>query len=145
MNVANVVVGIDGSDSAQRALERALELVAKDGTVHIVTAYDTPSVTEMHETYASVPKEYLDTIDLLAAPRLWVHSAMKFAERSGVNAVEHFIDDDPASAILGVATLTDADLIVVGSRGRGRMTQLLRGSVSTKIAHHSSVDFMVIH
>jgi len=145
MGMSNVVVGIDGSEAAQRALERAIELVSPDGNVHIVTAYDAPSVTEIHETYASVPSEFLDTIDLLAAPRMSMHDAVRFVERKGVNAIEHFIDDDPVSAILGVASLADAELIVVGSRGRGRMAQLLRGSVSTKIAHHSPIDFMVVH
>lgn len=145
MNMLNVVVGIDGSEASQRALEKAIALVSSDGNVHIVTAYDAPSVNEIHETYASVPNEFLDTVDLLAAPRMSMHDAARFVERAGINAVEHFIDDDPVSAILGVATLAEAELIVVGSRGRGRMSQLLRGSVSTKVAHHSPIDFMVVH
>jgi nucleotide-binding universal stress UspA family protein len=46
---------------------------------------------------------------------------------------------------LQVAEDVDADLIVVGSRGLGRGTRFLRGSVSTRVAGHAKTSFLVIH
>ena len=66
-------------------------------------------------------------------------------DERGVNHKGHFVDEDPASAILDVADKVDADLIVVGSRGLGRASRLVRGSVSSKIANHAQRSFLVVH
>lgn len=145
MNVNTVVVGVDGSECAQRALDAALEITEAGGTVHVVSAYDAPSNHRVALAFASVPEEYKRDIDLLAEPRAIVERAAKSVADQGFNAVQHLIDNDPASAILSTAEETNADMIVVGSRGLGRASQVVRGSISTKIAHHSPVDFMVIH
>jgi len=145
MEFNTIVVGYDGSKNAQRAVDAAIGLVGSTGTIHLVTAYDAPSVRRINEAYATVPAEFHGHIDLLAEPRGHLSDASKYVADKGVEASEHFVDDDPASAILGVAKTTDADLIVVGSRGLGRASQVLRGSVSTKIAHSADVNFLVIH
>ncbi|MFT4866023.1 MAG: nucleotide-binding universal stress UspA family protein, partial [Ilumatobacter sp.] len=51
---------------------------------------------------------------------------------------------DPADEILGVAELVNADLIVVGARGLGAIERFIRGSVSTRIAHHSPCDVLIV-
>ena len=145
MGFQTVVVGVDGSECSQRALDAALAVTEAGGTIHVVSAFDTPSTRMVNEVYASVPAEYVANIDLLAEPRGKLEDAVRHASDRGFTIVDHFVDDDPASAILDTATDVTADLIVVGSRGLGRASQVLRGSVSTKIAHHSQIDFLVIH
>lgn len=145
MNVNTVVVGYDGSECSQRAIEAALVVVNEGGTVHLVSAFDAPSARDIHEAFASVPTEFTASIDLLSGPRTSLEQATKAIADRGVAVVDHFIDDDPASAILHTADEVGAEMIVVGSRGLGRATRALRGSVSTKIAHHAHIDFMVIH
>jgi len=145
LEVETVVVGFDGSDCAQRALAAAREVVSDAGTVHVVTAYNAPSNREILQAYASVPMEFTARIDLVDLQRRQLAEAVEYLARSGATVKDHLVDDDPASAILKVAEDFDADMIVVGSRGMGRISQVLRGSVSTKIAHHSPVNFMVIH
>ena len=63
----------------------------------------------------------------------------------GVKAVGHLVEDDPASAILDTADDVEADLVVVGSRGLGRATRFLRGSVSSKVASHAKRSVLVVH
>ncbi|MCH7901800.1 MAG: universal stress protein [Acidobacteria bacterium] len=57
MNVEMIVVGVDGSANPRSALQAAVEIVAEDGVVHVVTAYHMPSPREMDGVWASVPRE----------------------------------------------------------------------------------------
>jgi nucleotide-binding universal stress UspA family protein len=55
------------------------------------------------------------------------------------------LDGDPAHEIVRAAREGGHDLIVMGSRGRGRMTAALLGSVSNRVMHDSPVPVMIIH
>ncbi len=145
MDVNTVVVGFDGSECSERAIEAALVVVKEGGTVHLVSAYDAPSARDITNAYAAVPEEFTSSIDLMSGPRSRLEQATKAIADRGFAVVDHFFDDDPASAILNTTDDVDAEMIVVGSRGLGRGTRAIRGSVSTKIAHQAHVDFMVIH
>ena len=74
-----------------------------------------------------------------------MQDAEKYLTRRGVDHKGHFVDDNPASAMLDVADDVGATMIVVGSRGLGRGTRFIRGSVSSRIANHAKTSFMVIH
>ena len=145
MDINTIVVGYDGSDCSERAIDAALTVVNEDGTVHLVSAYDAPSGRQIKDAYASVPAELTSAIDLMSGPRSKLEEAARLGAEKGYTVVEHFIDDDPASAILDIADQVEATMLVVGSRGLGRASKVLRGSVSTKIVHHAHIDFMVVH
>ena len=51
---------------------------------------------------------------------------------------------DPAGIICNVADNEDMDLVVVGSRGRGGLTGLLLGSVSSRVAARCSKPVLVV-
>ena len=55
------------------------------------------------------------------------------------------LDGDPARELLRAAREGDHDLIVMGSRGRGRVTAALLGSVSNRVMHDSPVPVMIVH
>lgn len=141
----SVVVGFDGSANAHLALEAAAELVADGGVVHVVTAYDPPSARQVAEIMASMPEEFRNSFDLLASARSYLENAEGFLSRIDVDCKGHFVDGHPAKAILDVAEDVDADLIVVGSRGIGRGTRYIRGSVSARVASHAKTSFLVVH
>lgn len=140
-----IVVGYDGSANAREAVLAAADVVADGGTVHVVTAYRPPSVGEVELLWRELPAEFRASFDPLAVPESQRDEAVALLERRGAHAVGHLIDRDPASAILDVADEVDADLVIVGSRGLGRGTRFLRGSVSSKVASHSTRSFLVIH
>lgn len=145
MKVNTIVVGFDGSDLAVKALDAAAELIAADGVVHVVTAYTLPSAADSAMILSQLPAEFRQNFDAMAGPEGELNRAEKTLARHGVQHVGHLVDDHAASAILDTADEVDADLIIVGSRGLGRATRFVRGSVSTRVASHATTSFMVIH
>lgn len=144
MKVDTIVVGFDGSDNARRALETAMELVSEEGVVHVVTAFHMRSAAQTAEMMASLPEEFRGAFDLMEGPRTHLHDAEALLEHRGVGHEGHLVEDEPASAILDVAEEVGADLVVVGSRGLGRVARFLRGSVSTRVASHAKTSFLVV-
>lgn len=144
MKVQTIVIGFDGSADSRVALDAAIDHVADDGVVHVVTAFDRPSRAEIARLVESLPDEF-KYLDLEETPRGYLRTAEAVLESHGVDHVGHFVDDDhPAAAILDVADDVDADLIVVGTRGLGRVERFIRGSVSARIADHARTSLMMV-
>ena len=139
-----IVVGCDGSTNATDALITAADLVDTDGTVHVVVAYHRPSEADVLRILESLPEEFRQTFDVLEGPQRILNSATTILEQHGVAHEGHLVEDDAASALLALADDTDADLIVVGSRGLGRAARFLRGSVSSRIANHADRSVMIV-
>lgn len=140
-----IVVGTDGSHRALDAVRTAGRLAALCGSdeVHVVTACRVLTQHEVSRVRAGLPPEYHDLVssDLDAQDRF---SEAQAVLDPAVAMVRHEAAGDPADAILAVAESTEADLIVVGARGLGAVERFVRGSVSTKVAHHSPCDVLIV-
>jgi nucleotide-binding universal stress UspA family protein len=139
-----IVVGFDGSANARDAVTTAAGVLTEGGTVHAVTAYRLPSVSETERLWKELPEEFRSNFDVLAGPESLRSEAVGLLEGLGVNAVGHLVEGDAASSILDTVDEVDADLVVVGSRGLGRATRFLRGSVSSKVASHAKTSVLVV-
>lgn len=138
-----VVVGVDGSEGARRALRWAFQEAAYRhlplrviGVVQIhLVALSVPGYPYADETYIN---------QLVASVKETVESEVA-AVRADYPGVEV-----ETEAVLGAAaeTLVDAsrnaDLLVVGSRGRGGFSGLLLGSVSQQVVGHAEVPVLVV-
>lgn len=145
MKLDTIVVGFDGSPTASRALDAAAELISPEGTVHVVVAFHLPSASDTAQVLAELPPEFRDNYNPLQGPEADMQRAALHLDQVGVTYEQHLIKDHPAAAILDVADNVDAQMIVVGSRGMSRSTRFLRGSVSSRVASHSTRSFMVVH
>lgn len=141
-----IVVGTDGSPRALDAVQRAGELAQLAGceSIHVVTSARVYPEYEMRRIRAELPKEYHDLVgpDIEAVDRF--DKARAVLRTMKVDIEEHETDGNPASGILEVAEAVGADLIVVGARGLGAVGRFLRGSVSTRVAHHSPCDVLIV-
>jgi len=140
-----IVVGTDGSERALDAVRTAgaLARLCGSGEIHVVTATRIYSQYEMSRIQAELPEEFHDLVN----PHL--DAADRFSEAqavldSAVKMISHEMGGDPADAILAIAESTKADLIVVGARGISAVERFVRGSVSTKVAHHSPCDVLIV-
>jgi len=130
-----VLVGYDGSQPAQRALEHAADLVGPGGTVRVINVIRVQSVSSRLATVSDKERTVQD--------RLLRESELVLARR-GVQAEFIAAVGDPATEILGAAESIGADVIVLGRRGRMRLRPL-RSSLSDTLVRRASADVLVVH
>ena len=133
-----IVVGVDGSEGSQKALQWAIEEAGRrDATVEALHAWE-PRLTAglysgavfTEESVQEAGEKVLD--DTIAA-----------ADPAGSTKVERrCVTAQPAAALIEAGK--DADLLVVGSRGIGGFYRLLIGSVSSQVAHHAPCPVVVV-
>jgi nucleotide-binding universal stress UspA family protein len=138
--MAPIVVGVDGSEASERALHWAAEEARLRGTTLRV-------VHTWFEVFVQGP---------FAAPAMVEREAV---ERAGQEVLDKAIasipDGIPAVAVEAVLVhgspevallheAKDADLVVVGSRGRGNVAGMLLGSVSHHVVQHSPCPAVVV-
>jgi nucleotide-binding universal stress UspA family protein len=138
-----IVVGVDASQGADTALEWACAEAAFHGAkLEIVAAYTHPWVpgTPTDEVTAMDPAYHVPRQE--AEHRLDQALRLLGDRAEGLDITTLAIDDAPARALLRQAA--DADLLVVGTRGRGGFTGLLLGSVSQQCAQHAPCPVVVV-
>ena len=140
--MARIVVGVDASDGARRALGWALhEGALRGATVEVVGAWsylDQAPLTG-HDFTPDFGED-----DALAALAAIVESVRADDEALGdVDVTLTAANDRPARALLAAAD--GAELVVVGARGLGAVRGLLLGSVSHQVVEHSPVPVVVVH
>ena len=135
-----IVVGIDGSDASRDALRWAHEEAQLRGaTLRVVHIWVYPYLgprTGVHE-----PRELMEG----DATRLLVDELERFRAEvpdRGVPVETRLLEGSPADGL--VAESRDADLVVVGTRGRGGFSSLLLGSVSAEVAHHARCPVVLV-
>jgi nucleotide-binding universal stress UspA family protein len=137
----HVLVAFDGSPEAGLALDHAIAMAqvhrARMALVAVVApppllAWQAPGgMRAMHDTEQSE----LESALRRAADRV----------PDDISVTTRLLDGDPARELLRIARDGDHDVIVIGSRGRGRITAALLGSVSNRVMHDSEIPVIVIH
>src|SRR5262245_44667025 len=133
--VEAVVVGVDGSEGSKAALRWAeCEARLRNAKLRVVHAWQFPYFGDFAGMAAS--SGTLDELEK-AARDLLDHSIEDAGlATSGSNNVEPILAQGDAASIL-LEAAAEANLLVVGSRGRGGFTGLILGSVSQQCAHYA--------
>ncbi len=134
-----IIVGYDGSEPSRAAVRFAAGAAGESGKVIVVHSVD--SVGDRFATGGP-----LSTVDDRAAygravlDELVMEEAETFADSNIEVELSH---SAPAKAIVEAARFEEADEIVIGTRGTGRVGSLL-GSVATDVLHRATVPVVVI-
>ena len=141
----SIVVGTDGSQTAEEAVRQAGELAKQMGAkVHLVSAFEPVSESRLRSERQGAPSDVEWAVNPREDVNATLEEARKSIEDSGVDVELHAREGDPADAILDVAEERGADLIVVGNRGMTGAKRFPLGSVPNKVSHHAPCSVMII-
>jgi len=141
----SIVVGTDGSDTANEAVRQATELAKSVGaSINLVSAFEPVGNQRLREERQQVP----DDMQWLVNEREDVNATLEDAKeriaQAGIEVQTFARQGDPADAILDVAEEQNADLIIVGNKGMSGAKRFLLGSVPNKVSHHAPCSVMII-
>lgn len=139
--MSTIVVGIDGSESARAALRFALdEARLRGAAVRAVAAWHVPTTT-YGGAFVPPADGLLDELE--TATRRTLERALTDAGDQADLEVEPVVREGaPARVLLEAAS--DADLLVIGSRGLGGFRGLLLGSVGQQCTHHAPCPVVIV-
>jgi nucleotide-binding universal stress UspA family protein len=152
-----ILVALDGSSASEWVLQAALELAQKhEGCLNLVSVvypfangypdpiyvsldgFNTVMTTEAYEGH-------LENWHAVEASRLtWLRSHMEQAQAQGITAECQEVVGDPGHCLCELARQWQADLIVIGRRGRSGLSELLLGSVSNYVMHHAPCSVLTV-
>ncbi|MCT8974193.1 universal stress protein [Microbaculum marinisediminis] len=142
----HILVPVDGSENALKALEKAVELKALTGAeLTVLTIYRHHSMLEASFSMVR-PQEPGNMDDIMRdAAKDVAEGAKAHAGELGAGNVRAFVRNGPvARNIVAFAEEHDVDLIVIGSRGLGSIESYLLGSVSHKVTGTAKCPVLVV-
>jgi nucleotide-binding universal stress UspA family protein len=138
--MGRIVVGVDGSPEAARALQWALdEARLHNVPLEVVHAWQFPAAVDLVGAAADTLVRDLRRVAVDLLDR--VVDAVAGTD-PGVEVERRVVEGGAAASLVNAASL--ADLLVVGSRGRGGFAGLLLGSVAQQCLHHAPCPVVVV-
>ena len=135
-----ILLAVDGSDHAAHAAKIAAELgqCVESAELRIVVVYapippylGEPNLQVAIDTRLNEAQEILQkAVEIIGETHLDIHTEL--------------IEGDAAEAIIEVATTRNSDVIVMGSRGLGRLVGLVLGSTSQKVVSHAPCPVLIV-
>ncbi|WP_277555358.1 universal stress protein [Halobaculum limi] len=134
--VTDIVVGTDGSDPATEAVDTAIAVAAAVGArVHPCAVVDP---FPMGQRVTDVERNRQEAAS-------FVEDAADRAREAGVEAVPEVRRGSPYKELVAHVAETDADLLVLGTHGRGGTRRVLLGSVAEAVIRTAEVPVLTVH
>ena len=136
----NIIVGLDGSDGATRALETALDVAAlTQGKVHAV------SVEEHIPAYAATVGEVQDEVRFENHYFRRIQAdATRAAAAKNISISQEILRGHAADQLVRAADARGADLLVIGHTGHSRLHNMLLGSTADRVVEHAHCPVLVV-
>ncbi|MBM7567808.1 universal stress protein [Paenibacillus sacheonensis] len=136
----HILIPIDGSEQAGKALENAIGLArALSADVRLTVLHVNPALTLNEPVIGMDLEQALEE----EGKHILEPAAVKL-RAAGFAFDTLTADGDPAAVIVRTAKDADADLIVMGTRGVGIVSELLLGSVSHGVVQHAHCPVLLV-
>ena len=140
-----ILISTDGSEFSRAAIEKCFQIIVEPET----TAIRIVSVFEVIEPMdISISPEFSQELESSARQK-----AQEFAAQAAAQVRERFPNIDlttqvslgaPDETLVEAAKQWQADLIVIGSHGRGFWGRMLLGSITDSLVHHAPCSVLVV-
>ncbi|MEJ2596794.1 MAG: universal stress protein [Anaerolineales bacterium] len=135
-----IVLAVDGSENALRAAGKAGELARALHSEHlwVVVAYDPVPA------YLGEPNVQKAMSSRLREAESILQMAIEAVGQIPGEIRKEILEGQPAEEILNVANVRKSDLIVMGSRGLGKLAGIVLGSQSQKVVSHAPCPVLIV-
>lgn len=131
-----ILVGFDGSEGSEQALNRAMMLIDEYGELYLLAVV--PSPTDKSYVDVDAYKNMKKKADVLISNTIIDLGKQPFTLTGIVE------EGDPAAKIIDVSNRLNVDLIVLGSKGQSELGRYLIGSVANKVVQYAAKPVMVV-
>jgi len=136
-----ILLATDGSPHAEKALEYARDLALRD-EAQVIVVHAFPSVLAAGTLGDPLLEQSIE--ERIVPGRQLAEQTAEKLRKAGVDVVVEVLEGPPADAILRVADVRQCDLIVMGSRGHGKLASLVLGSVSHAVLARAHVPVLIV-
>jgi nucleotide-binding universal stress UspA family protein len=140
--IATVAVGTDGSATASKAVEAAVDLAARyDAKIVFLSAYTPVDEHRLRKEKRDAPEDIQWTINPEEDVNATLGDATELAESRGLKWATEAAQGDPATVLVDLADKHEADVLVIGNRG---MNRRILGSVPNSVTHKANCSVFVV-
>jgi nucleotide-binding universal stress UspA family protein len=140
--IETIAVGTDGSETASKAVDFALELAEKFGSrVVVASSYRPVSEGRLRAEQREAPEDIQWSINPMEDVDKALRGVEEKAKARGLSATTEAREGDPADVLCDIAEQHNADLLVVGNKG---MQRRVLGSVPNSVSHKAPCSVVIV-
>jgi nucleotide-binding universal stress UspA family protein len=140
--VQTVAVGTDGSGTADKAVEFAIEMAQRyDARIVFISAYRPVSETRLKRESREAPEDLQWTINPAEDVDATLRDCEERADERGVRWASEAREGDPAKVLVQLAESNGADVLVIGNKG---MQRRVLGSVPNSVSHNAPCSVVIV-
>jgi nucleotide-binding universal stress UspA family protein len=140
--LSTIVVGTDGSETAAKAVDFAVDMAERYGSrLVIASSYSPIPEDRLAKEQADAPQEVKWSINPTEDVDATLREVEEKAQERGIKTVSEARQGDPADVLCEIAEQHDADLLVVGNKG---MHRRILGSVPNSVSHKAPCSVVIV-
>jgi nucleotide-binding universal stress UspA family protein len=140
--IATEAVGTDGSPTAERAVDAALDLAERyEAKVVFISAYKPIDDARLRREQRDAPPQHHWRINPTEDVDAILRDAEEKADARGIKWASEATEGDPADVLVGLAEKHSADVLVVGNQG---MQRRVLGSVPNSVSHKAACSVLIV-
>jgi nucleotide-binding universal stress UspA family protein len=140
--VQTIAVGTDGSDTAAKAVDFAMDMAERYGAkLVIASAYKPVSEDRLRKEQVDAPQEIQWSINPNEDVDTTLRAVEEAANERGLKYASEARNGDPADILCAIAGDHEADILVVGNKG---MERRILGSVPNSVSHKAPCSVLIV-
>jgi nucleotide-binding universal stress UspA family protein len=140
--IKTVAVGTDGSDTAAKAVEFAIDLAARyEAKIVFLSAYKAASEDKRNRESRDAPEDVQWKFSASEDVDPALEDAKEAAEKAGVESASEAKEGEPSKVLVDLASKHGADVLVIGNKG---MDRKVLGSVPNTVSHKAPCSVVIV-